>query len=113
MVSYVTTTPGAIMGVNVIDGSPRTISNLIWDISLNNPAALQAAQDFAAQLGDGYTAFSSNPTGLILPGADGVFGTLDDAWGGGAGRAFLVTEVQVARSWLTQDVEALDGIGAQ
>jgi hypothetical protein len=26
MVSYVTTTPGAIMGVIVIDGSPRTIS---------------------------------------------------------------------------------------
>jgi hypothetical protein len=83
MVSYVTTTPGAVMGVNVIDGAPRTISNLISDISLNNPAALQAAQDFAAQLGDGYTVFSSNPSGLILPGADGVFGTVDDAWGKG------------------------------
>lgn len=86
MVSYVTTTPGAPsnFGTNVIDGAPRTISNLIADISLNNPAAVQAAQAFAAQLGDGYTVFSSNPTGLILPGADGVFGTVDDAWGKGA-----------------------------
>ncbi|MEQ1756126.1 MAG: peroxidase family protein [Micropepsaceae bacterium] len=81
--TYASTAPGAIMGVNVVDGAPRTISNLISDISANNPAALQAAQDFAAQLGDGYTDFSSNPSGLILPGADGVFGTADDAWGAG------------------------------
>lgn len=83
--SYTTTTPGApqVFGTNVVDGAPRTISNLISDISLNNPAALEAAQAFAAQLGDGYTVFSSNPTGLILPGADGVFGTADDAWGAG------------------------------
>ena len=83
--TYSTTVPGPAQafGVNVVDPAPRIISNLISDISLNNPAAVQAAKDFAAQLGDGYTQFSSNPTGLILPGADGVFGTADDAWGAG------------------------------
>ncbi len=65
----------------VFDTAPRTISNLISDISANNPAALQTAQEFGAQLGDGYTVFSSNPAGLKLPGADGVFGTADDLWG--------------------------------
>jgi Ca2+-binding RTX toxin-like protein len=62
----------------VVDTAPRTISNLIVDISTNNPAAVQAAQNFGAQLGDGYTVFSTNPTGLTLPGPDGVFGTDDD-----------------------------------
>jgi Ca2+-binding RTX toxin-like protein len=72
--TYASSDPGGI----VVDTAPRTISNLISDISTNNPAAVQAAQNFGAQLGDGYTVMSSNPTGLTLPGADGVFGTADD-----------------------------------
>ena len=55
--SYAQTSPGNV----VFDSAPRTISNLISDISANNPAALQAAQNFGAQLGDGYTVLSSNP----------------------------------------------------
>src|SRR6476620_3473418 len=73
--SYASTSPNSI----VVDTAPRTISNLISDLSANNPAALQAAQNFGAQLGDGYTVLSSNPTGLVLdPGPDGQFGTADD-----------------------------------
>ena len=73
--TYASTDPSGI----VVDSAPRTISNLISDISVNNPAALQAAQTFSGQLGDGYTVLSSNPGGLLLdPGPDGVFGTADD-----------------------------------
>jgi hypothetical protein len=73
--SYASTDPNGL----VVDTAPRTISNLISDISANNPAALQAAQDFGGQLGDGYTVLSSNPAGLVLdPGPDGLFGTADD-----------------------------------
>ncbi len=85
--SYASTDPNALgpfaHGVNVVDSAPRIISNLIADVSANNPAAVAAAQAFAAQLGDGYTVFNTNPTGLILPGADGAFGTADDQWGAG------------------------------
>ncbi|MDX2309061.1 MAG: peroxidase family protein, partial [Hyphomicrobium sp.] len=56
----------------VVDTAPRVISNLISDQSANNPAALQAAIDFAAQLGDGYTA---QPT---LPALDTANGTYAD-----------------------------------
>ena len=72
--TYSTTVPGAasVFKTNVVDPGPRTISNLISDISSANPAALAAAQDFGAQLGDGYTVFSTNPNGLYLPGATGV-----------------------------------------
>ncbi|MEQ1820561.1 MAG: hypothetical protein ABL871_18315, partial [Terricaulis sp.] len=45
----------------VIDGEPRTISNLIADQSINNPAALLTAQQFLAQLGDGYTVQNTLP----------------------------------------------------
>jgi Ca2+-binding RTX toxin-like protein len=83
--SYASTDPNALgpfaHGVNVVDPAPRIISNLISDISANNPAAVAIAQAFGAQLGDGYTAMNTNPTGLLLPGADGVFGTADDLWG--------------------------------
>ena len=73
--TYASTDPSGI----VVDSAPRTISNLISDISADNPAALQAAQTFSGQLGDGYTVLSSNPGGLLLdPGPDGVFGTADD-----------------------------------
>ena len=78
--TYASTVPGpaAQFGVNVIDPGPRLISNAVADISSNNPAALAAAQHFGAQLGDGYTVFNTNPSGITLPGADGVFGTADD-----------------------------------
>ncbi|WP_088342699.1 MULTISPECIES: peroxidase family protein [Rhodomicrobium] len=72
--SYASTEPGDI----VVDTAPRTISNLISDLSSNNPAAVEAAQHFGAQLGDGYTVLPTNPTGLTMPGADGVYGTADD-----------------------------------
>lgn len=62
----------------IVDGAPRMISNLISDISAANPAAVQVATDFAAQLGDGYGVLPSNPTGLVQAGADGLFGTADD-----------------------------------
>src|SRR6185312_14964647 len=45
--TYASTDPSSL----VVDTAPRTISNLISDISVNNPAALQTAQEFAAQLG--------------------------------------------------------------
>src|SRR5262249_1002717 len=65
-----------------IDPQPRIISNLISDISSNNPAAVEAAQQFGNQLGDGYTVNATNPTGIVLTlGADGVAGTADDYWG--------------------------------
>jgi VCBS repeat-containing protein len=78
--TYATTTPGpvAAFGINVVDPGPRLISNAISDISANNPAAVAAAQAFGAQLGDGYTILHTNPTGLTMPGADGIFGTADD-----------------------------------
>jgi Ca2+-binding RTX toxin-like protein len=78
------TTPGIPpqYGVNVVDTAPRTISNLISDISANNPAAVQTAQEFGAQLGDGYTVLNTNPNGLALTlGVDGKAGTADDFWG--------------------------------
>src|SRR5689334_4502262 len=76
--SYASTSPNGM----VVDTAPRTISNLISDLSSNNPAAVQAAQDFGGQLGDGYTILSSNPAGLALTlGADGIAGTADDFWG--------------------------------
>jgi Ca2+-binding RTX toxin-like protein len=56
--SYAQTSPNNL----VVDTAPRTISNLISDISTNNPAAVITAQEFAAQLGDGYTALSTTPT---------------------------------------------------
>ncbi|MFT3727207.1 MAG: peroxidase family protein [Terricaulis sp.] len=66
----------------VVDSGPRIISNLIADISSNNPAAVEAAQQFGDQLGYGYTVNPTNPTGLVLSlGADGVAGTADDYWG--------------------------------
>jgi len=67
--SYAQTSPGNL----VVDSAPRTISNLISDISANNPAAVQTAQEFAAQLGDGYTALSTIPTydALMQSYADG------------------------------------------
>ena len=37
--SYASTAPGPVFGVNVVDSAPRTISNLISDISSNNPAS--------------------------------------------------------------------------
>src|SRR5262249_38267823 len=40
--SYATSSPASV----VVDTQPRTISNLISDISADNPAALQAAQNF-------------------------------------------------------------------
>ena len=90
--TYAETNPNAFgppaHGVNVVDAAPRMISNLIADISQNNPAAVAVAQAFALQLGDGYTAMNTNPTGLILPGADGKFGTADDQWGAGADGKF-------------------------
>jgi VCBS repeat-containing protein len=78
--TYASTTPGTVseLGINVIDPGPRLISNAISDISANNPAALAAAQAFGAQLGDGYTVLNTNPTGITMPGADGVYGTADD-----------------------------------
>lgn len=45
----------------VIDSEPRTISNLIADQSVNNPAALLTSQQFFAQLGDGYTVQNTLP----------------------------------------------------
>ena len=45
----------------VIDAEPRTISNLIADQSVNNPAALLTSQEFFAQLGDGYTVQNTLP----------------------------------------------------
>ena len=56
--SYATSDPNSI----VVDGAPRTISNLIADLSANNPAAVAAAQNFADQLGDGYTVQPTLPT---------------------------------------------------
>jgi Ca2+-binding RTX toxin-like protein len=44
----------------VVDAAPRLISNLIVDQSANNPAAVQTAQEFADQLGDGYTVLVTN-----------------------------------------------------
>jgi VCBS repeat-containing protein len=78
--TYATTTPGPVsaFGVNVVDPGPRLISNAISDISVNNPAALATAQAFGAQLGDGYTVLNTNPTGITMPGADGIYGTTDD-----------------------------------
>ena len=55
----------------VIDTAPRTISNLISDQSINNPAAVQAAIDFAAQLGDGYGVLPTTPAGLYTFDANG------------------------------------------
>lgn len=67
--SYAQTSPNNL----VVDPGPRTISNLISDLSANNPAAVQTAQEFAAQLGDGYTALSTIPTydALMQSYADG------------------------------------------
>ncbi|MGH9021583.1 MAG: peroxidase family protein, partial [Acidimicrobiia bacterium] len=50
----------------VIDSEPRTISNLIVDMTANNPSAVAAA--------------AANPGSevVISPGLDGVFGTADD-----------------------------------
>jgi Animal haem peroxidase len=82
--TYASTIPGApqAFGVNVIDPGPRLISNAISDISINNPAAVQTAQAFGAQLGDGYTVMNTNPSGLTLTlGVDGIAGTADDFWG--------------------------------
>ncbi|MBP6012573.1 MAG: hypothetical protein KBA31_10130 [Alphaproteobacteria bacterium] len=81
--TYASTVPGPAQafGVNVVDSAPRTISNLISDVSSSNAAAVAAAQAFGAQLGDGYTNFNTNPTGYLSPGADGQFGTADDLWG--------------------------------
>ncbi|ANP45730.1 peroxidase family protein [Candidatus Viadribacter manganicus] len=45
----------------VVDGAPRTISNLIADQSINNPAALLTTQQFFAQLGDGYSVQNTLP----------------------------------------------------
>ena len=64
------TTYGATSGL-VIDGQPRTISNLIADQTANNPAAVAAQAKAFLQLGAGY----QNTT---LPGPDGIFGTADD-----------------------------------
>src|SRR6185295_8134532 len=48
--SYASTDPSA----PVVDGEPRTISNLISDQSANNPAAVEAAALALAALGSGY-----------------------------------------------------------
>ena len=51
---------------NVVDSQPRVISNLIVDMTANNPAAVAAA---AGTAGAGT---------VVSPGLDGVFGTADD-----------------------------------
>jgi Ca2+-binding RTX toxin-like protein len=83
--TYSSTSPNSI----VVDTAPRTISNIISDLSSANPAAVQTAQDFGAQLGDGYTVFNTNPAGLMLPGPDGIFGTPDDPLVGDTNNLFI------------------------
>ena len=47
----------------VVDGQPRTISNLVVDMTANNPAAVDA---------------NGGADSVVSPGLDGVFGTADD-----------------------------------
>ncbi|NDC59444.1 MAG: heme peroxidase, partial [Alphaproteobacteria bacterium] len=58
----VMTTSYASTSGTVIDAQPRVISNLISDQSAANPAAVEAANIFTAQLGDGYTILPTNPS---------------------------------------------------
>jgi Ca2+-binding RTX toxin-like protein len=58
----VMTTSYASTSGAVIDAQPRVISNLISDQSVANPAAVEAANIFTAQLGDGYTILPTNPS---------------------------------------------------
>ena len=67
----------------VVDPAPRIISNLISDQSAGNAAALDAAQAFAAQLGDGYTVMSANPAlNPSSPGGVPTYGTNADLFVG-------------------------------
>lgn len=72
----------------ITDAQPRLISNLISDQTANNPAALAAQAQQAAQLGAGYQNTTlagpdgilgtADDTGTTFAGPDGVLGTADD-----------------------------------
>ncbi|MDH4568148.1 heme peroxidase, partial [Pseudomonas sp. BN414] len=64
----------------VIDSQPRTISNLIVDMTANNPAAVATAFDPGVDgtLGTADDVLKDGAQIVTSPGLDGLFGTADD-----------------------------------